>query len=89
MRKQLGFFALTAVSAFALGAGAVAQENAESTAAVDEDATVTLDTITVSARQRDETLLDVPFAVSATDRETLQRDQVVDLKRFITNNPGT
>ena len=88
MKKGLGVLALTTVSTLALAVPVFAQETPEPTAAVEEDETARLDTITVSARQRDETLLDVPFAVSASDRATLERDQVVDLNDLSRTTPA-
>ena len=63
---------LTALSAFA--APALAQEDV-----AEEETTRTLQTVTITATKREQTLQDVPIAVSVVDDSTIARAAIVDL----------
>lgn len=61
---------------------AVAQE------AGSEDAVATMQTVTVTARQREESLKDVPISVTALSGEQLKDQQVVQVKDIAAYTPG-
>jgi len=63
---------LTALSAFA--APALAQDDV-----AEEETTRTLQTVTITATKREQTLQDVPIAVSVVDDSTIARAAIVDL----------
>lgn len=61
---------------------AVAQE------AASEDAVATMQTVTVTARQREESLKDVPISVTALSGDQLKDQQVVQVKDIAAYTPG-
>lgn len=78
---------LFAVEGIATTAIATAQTN-EAAETLEEDSTARLDTIVVNARKREESLQDVPLAVTAFDERALERtfaDTVDELEKFVPN----
>ena len=76
--------ALSASAAFFIAMPAYSQAQSSS-GADDSDA---LNEIVVTARQRGESLQEVPLAVSVTDKATLNRDQIIDLWDFSRITPA-
>ena len=66
----------------ALGQGTSASPDSD---AADEKE---VEVVIVTARQREESLLDVPLAVSVTDKVTLERDQIIDLYDLSRTTPA-
>ncbi|MEW9853871.1 TonB-dependent receptor [Novosphingobium sp. M1R2S20] len=84
VRHSLGL----AVSLFALAApaGAAAQETGRGVGASSQDAAA-LDAIVVTARRREESLLDVPVAVSAISAQALADAHVTDVTQIAQMTP--
>lgn len=56
--------------------------------AVEEDSVATMATVTVTARQREESLKDVPIAVTALSGDDLKDQQVMQVKDIAAYSPG-
>ena len=82
MRFKLGLMAGVCASAIAFPA--YAQDAADATDAAAEDDTL----IIVTATKRQQTLQEVPIAVSVTNAETLEREQIRDLQDLQTLVPS-
>ena len=78
-RVTLKHSTLTLAIALGIAAPAAFAQDADTTDAGSSRATTTLDAVTVTARKREETLQDVPVAVTAFTPETLDKLNIQDI----------
>lgn len=88
MNRQMKF-ALLAGAAWTVMAGAAAAQNAQTPiGAAGQEAAATVDDIVVTARRREETLKDVPVAVSAYSSERLEATGSADITELTRTAPS-
>lgn len=91
MKKSIGALLLCGVSSVALPGAAYAQDTAESVAdagSEQADAAVESGEIIVTARRRDERLIDVPVAITAIDSVTISRSAINGVDALARRIPG-
>ena len=91
MKKSIGALLLCGVSSVALPGAAYAQDTTQSVAdagSEQADAAVESGEIIVTARRRDERLIDVPVAITAIDSVTISRSAINGVDALARRIPG-
>ncbi|MFC7047872.1 TonB-dependent receptor [Emcibacter nanhaiensis] len=83
MNYKLKYLSLAIAANSALYSG-----QADAAAAVDEDAAASIDEIVVTARHRQESLQEVPIAVTAFSEEKIESAGITDLDSFVNLTPN-